>query len=140
LRFKLILLHPLTQFKALVEQHVDELAEIASAEHGKNVFECKQSIAKGNETVEYACCLPQLIQGRNLQVSSGVTCQDSKEPLGVVAAIVPFNFPFMVPMWTIPISIGMGNTVVLKPSEKVGACVRLFGFLRASPSLPVSQS
>ena len=76
-------------------------------------------VAKGNETVEYACSLPQLAQGRSLQVSGEVTCIDRRDPLGVVASIVPFNFPFMVPMWTVPIALVMGNTVVLKPSEKV---------------------
>lgn len=76
-------------------------------------------MAKGNETVEYACSLPQLAQGRSLRVSGNVDCLDRRDPLGVVACIVPFNFPFMVPMWTVPIALVMGNTVVLKPSEKV---------------------
>jgi malonate-semialdehyde dehydrogenase (acetylating)/methylmalonate-semialdehyde dehydrogenase len=76
-------------------------------------------VAKGNETVEYACSLPQLAQGNVLKVSSAVTCEDRRDPLGVIASIVPFNFPFMVPMWTVPIALVMGNTVVLKPSEKV---------------------
>lgn len=76
-------------------------------------------VAKGNETVEYACSLPQLAQGRTLKVSGEVTCIDRRDALGVVASIVPFNFPFMVPMWTVPIALVMGNTVVLKPSEKV---------------------
>lgn len=76
-------------------------------------------VAKGNETVEYACSLPQLAQGRILEVSGDVHCIDRRDPLGVVASIVPFNFPFMVPMWTVPIALVMGNTVVLKPSEKV---------------------
>lgn len=76
-------------------------------------------MAKGNETVEYACSLPQLAQGNVLKVSGAVTCVDRRDPLGVIASIVPFNFPFMVPMWTVPIALVMGNTVVLKPSEKV---------------------
>ena len=76
-------------------------------------------VAKGNETVEYACSLPQLSQGKIIKVSSQVTCTDHRAPLGVVASIVPFNFPFMVPMWTLPIAIAMGNTMILKPSEKV---------------------
>lgn len=76
-------------------------------------------MAKGNETVEYACSLPQLAQGGSLKVSGAVTCVDRRDPLGVIASIVPFNFPLMVPMWTVPIALVMGNTVVLKPSEKV---------------------
>lgn len=73
----------------------------------------------GNETVEWSTSLPQLATGKILEVSKGITCYDHRAPLGVVAAIVPFNFPFMVPMWTIPISLTMGNCVILKPSEKV---------------------
>ena len=76
-------------------------------------------VAKGNETVEYACSLPQLAQGKTLKVSTQVTCSDHRTPLGIVASIVPFNFPFMVPMWSMPIAIAMGNTMILKPSEKV---------------------
>jgi malonate-semialdehyde dehydrogenase (acetylating)/methylmalonate-semialdehyde dehydrogenase len=68
--------------------------------------------------VEWSCSLPQLAQGKVLQVSRGVTCSDSREPLGVVASVVPFNFPIMVPMWTIPIALTMGNCMILKPSEK----------------------
>jgi malonate-semialdehyde dehydrogenase (acetylating) / methylmalonate-semialdehyde dehydrogenase len=81
--------------------------------------EALADVAKGNETVEYAMSLPQLTQGKVLEVSRGVTCQDVRKPLGVVASIVPFNFPFMVPFWTLPIAITMGNCMILKPSEKV---------------------
>ena len=81
--------------------------------------EALADVAKGNETVEYACSLPQLMQGRIDKVSSAVTCQDRRDALGVVVSIVPFNFPFMVPHWTIPLALVTGNTIVLKPSEKV---------------------
>ena len=94
------------------------------------------AVAKGNETVEYACSLPQLVQGRSLQVSSQVTCVDRRDPLGVVASIVPFNFPFMVPMWTIPIALVMGNTVVLKPSEKVPLTMRRVAELFVQAGIP----
>lgn len=97
----------------------DELADLVVLENGKNKMEALASVLKGNETVEYACSLPQLAQGRTLQVSRGITCQESRDPLGVVASIVPFNFPIMVPMWTVPIALTMGNCVILKPSEKV---------------------
>lgn len=107
------------KFHALVGQHAQELAELIVKENGKNITEALADVAKGNETVEYACSLPQLAQGKTLQVSGGVTCTDRRDPLGVVASIVPFNFPFMVPMWTVPIALVMGNTVILKPSEKV---------------------
>jgi malonate-semialdehyde dehydrogenase (acetylating) / methylmalonate-semialdehyde dehydrogenase len=76
----------------LIQQHSDELAAIIVQENGKNMTEALADVAKGNETVEYACSLPQLAQGRNLQVSTQVYCQDQRQPLGVVASIVPFNF------------------------------------------------
>lgn len=109
----------LLRFHALVQQHASELAALIVQENGKNLTEALADVAKGNETVEYACSLPQLAQGRKLQVSGQVYCEDRRNPLGVVASIVPFNFPFMVPMWTTPIALVMGNTMVLKPSEKV---------------------
>uniref|UniRef100_M4BTS9 methylmalonate-semialdehyde dehydrogenase (CoA acylating) n=1 Tax=Hyaloperonospora arabidopsidis (strain Emoy2) TaxID=559515 RepID=M4BTS9_HYAAE len=99
--------------------HPDELVDLVVLENGKNRTEALASIMKGNETVEYACSLPQVVQGRTLQVSRGITCQEVRDPLGVVACIVPFNFPIMVPMWTIPIALTMGNCVILKPSEKI---------------------
>lgn len=107
------------KFHSLMVQHQEELADLVVKENGKNRTEALASVLKGNETVEYACSLPQLVQGRTLLVSRGITCQEVRDPLGVVACIVPFNFPIMVPMWTIPIALTMGNCVILKPSEKV---------------------
>jgi len=107
------------KFHSLVRTHAKELAEMIVKENGKNLTEALADVAKGNETVEYACSLPQLMQGKIDRVSTEVTCQDRRDPLGVVASIVPFNFPFMVPMWTLPIALVTGNTIVLKPSEKV---------------------
>jgi malonate-semialdehyde dehydrogenase (acetylating) / methylmalonate-semialdehyde dehydrogenase len=112
------------KFHALVQAHAKELAELIVLENGKNVVEALADVAKGNETVEWACCLPQVAQGNVLRVSSEVTCEDRRTPLGVVASIVPFNFPLMVPMWTVPIALVLGNTVVLKPSEKVPLTMR----------------
>lgn len=89
------------------------------SEHGKTYGEALGSIQKGNETCEWATSIPQVIQGRTQEVSGGVTCSESRESLGVVACIVPFNFPIMVPFWTLPIAIAAGNCVILKPSEKV---------------------
>lgn len=109
----------LLKFHQLLVDHEEDLAKCIVQEHGKSISEARAEVQKGNETVEYACSLPQIASGRILEVSRGVTCQDSKEPLGVVGMIVPFNFPLMVPMWTLPIAIGCGNTVVMKPSEKV---------------------
>jgi len=107
------------KFHSLIRQHAQELAELIVQENGKNITEALADVAKGNETVEYACSLPQLAQGKQLQVSGQVSCCDERRPLGVVVSIVPFNFPFMVPMWTFPIALVMGNCMILKPSEKV---------------------
>jgi acyl-CoA reductase-like NAD-dependent aldehyde dehydrogenase len=107
------------KFHALIRDNAQELANLIVQENGKNMTEALADVAKGNETVEYACSLPQLAQGNTLQVSSQVYCADRRDPLGVVASIVPFNFPFMVPMWTTPIALVLGNCVILKPSEKV---------------------
>ncbi|KAJ1921334.1 hypothetical protein H4219_000650 [Mycoemilia scoparia] len=105
-------------YNALTE-HMDELADLIVKEHGKNKTEAIGEVQKGLETLEYAISLPQLVQGKVEDVSRGVQCRDERVALGVVASIVPFNFPFMVPFWTLPIAIGCGNTMVLKPSEKV---------------------
>lgn len=86
------------KFHALVRDHAHELAALIVQENGKNLTEALADVAKGNETVEWACSLPQMAQGKSLKVSSQVTCMDRRDPLGIVASIVPFNFPFMVPM------------------------------------------
>jgi malonate-semialdehyde dehydrogenase (acetylating)/methylmalonate-semialdehyde dehydrogenase len=107
------------KFHGLVDKHSPELAALVVKENGKNLVEAAADVAKGNETVDWSCGLPEFAAGRILEVSRGITCKDERIPLGVVAAIVPFNFPAMVPMWTIPIALTMGNCVILKPSEKV---------------------
>ncbi|RKP06148.1 Aldehyde/histidinol dehydrogenase [Thamnocephalis sphaerospora] len=107
------------RFHQALQAHEDELAELVVLEHGKTKEEALGSVRKGIETVEYAIGLPQIAAGRVAEVSRGVTCQERRDAVGVVVSIVPFNFPIMVPMWTLPISVGCGNTVVLKPSEKV---------------------
>lgn len=107
------------RFQYLMETHAEELAQLVVRENGKNIAEARASVAKGNETVEWACGLPQMAQGKILQVSRGVTCSDMREPIGVVASVSPLNFPIMCPMWTIPIALTAGNCVILKPSEKV---------------------
>lgn len=104
---------------ALIRDNAHELADMIVKEHGKTKAEALGDVAKGNETVEYACSMPQLIAGDVLEVSKGIECRSYNIPLGVVASIVPFNFPAMVPFWTIPIALACGNVVILKPSEKV---------------------
>jgi methylmalonic acid semialdehyde dehydrogenase len=103
----------------LIQDNADELAGLIVEENGKNLTEALADVAKGNETAEWATGLPTVAPGRKLEVSRGINCEEHRRPLGIVGAIVPFNFPLMVPFWTIPISLTMGNCVILKPSEKV---------------------
>ena len=107
------------RYKYLLEKHVKELSELCSEENGKIYSESVAEIEKCIELTEFATSLPQLITGEVLEVSRGVECRTEKVALGVVASIVPFNFPSMVPNWTIPNAIALGNCMIMKPSEKV---------------------
>lgn len=126
----------LFKMHALVRDNTDKIADLIVLEHGKTKVEAVGSVAKGNETLEYACSMPQLIPGKVLEVASGVECKDYREPLGVVASIVPFNFPAMVPMWTLPIAIATGNTLIIKPSEKVPLTIAFMVSLFKQAGLP----
>jgi malonate-semialdehyde dehydrogenase (acetylating)/methylmalonate-semialdehyde dehydrogenase len=107
------------RYKYLLEKHLKELAELVQEENGKTYSEAAAEVEKSIELTEFACSLPQLVTGEVLEVSRGVECRTEHVPLGVVASIVPFNFPSMVPNWTIPNAIALGNCMILKPSEKV---------------------
>ncbi len=107
------------RYKYLLEKHSRELAELVQEENGKTYAEALAEVEKSIELTEFATSLPQLITGEVLEVSKGVECRTEHVPLGVVASIVPFNFPSMVPNWTIPNAIALGNCMILKPSEKV---------------------
>jgi malonate-semialdehyde dehydrogenase (acetylating)/methylmalonate-semialdehyde dehydrogenase len=107
------------RYKALLERHLDELSALVTEEHGKVKGEADAEILKNIELVEFACSLPQMAAGEVLEVSKGVECRLERRPLGVVAAISPFNFPSMVPHWTFPNAIALGNAFILKPSELV---------------------
>ncbi|MFC1561437.1 CoA-acylating methylmalonate-semialdehyde dehydrogenase [candidate division KSB1 bacterium] len=109
----------LHNIRSLMKKHIDELAQLCTHENGKTVDESKAGIAKGIELIEFAASLPHTIGGPNLEVSDGIECKMVRVPLGVTASITPFNFPVMVPMWSIPLTIGCGNTFILKPSEQV---------------------
>jgi len=124
------------KFHALVESRKDELINLIMLENGKNRVEAAGDVAKGLETVEWACSMPQLAYGRHLTVSSGITCHEIRDPVGVVASIVPFNFPFMVPFWTLPIALVAGNCVILKPSEKVPMTMALAAELLFEAGVP----
>lgn len=119
------------RYKYLLEKHMDELAKLCSEENGKTYSESIAEIEKSVELTEFATSLPQLITGEILEVSKGVECRTEHVPLGVVASIVPFNFPSMVPNWTIPNAIALGNCMIIKPSEKVPlSCGRLAELLK----------
>ena len=107
------------RYKRLMEDHADELASLIHKENGKIMSEAMAEIEKSIEVTEFACSMPQLIAGEILEVSRGVECRIDRYPVGVVACITPFNFPAMVPNWTIPNALVLGNTMVLKPSEQV---------------------
>ncbi|SDU36579.1 CoA-acylating methylmalonate-semialdehyde dehydrogenase [Halopseudomonas salegens] len=109
----------LFRFKALLEQHADELAELITREHGKVFDDAKGELTRGLEVVEFACGIPHLLKGEHSeQVGGGVDAWSTNQPLGVVAGIAPFNFPAMVPMWMFPIALACGNSFIMKPSEK----------------------
>lgn len=109
----------LYRLKALMERDLDELCWLVSHENGKTYAEGKGDVEKGIECVEFAASLPMMADGGQLDVSRGVNCRVTHEPLGVVAGIVPFNFPVMVPLWMAPNAIMAGNAFILKPSEVV---------------------
>ena len=107
------------RYKTLLELHLTELGALVTEEHGKVKAEAEAEILKAIELTEFACSLPQIAVGEVMEVSRGVECRLERHPLGVVASINPFNFPSMVPHWSFPNAIALGNTFVLKPSEQV---------------------
>ena len=107
------------RYRQLLEKNRNELAELVKIENGKTLSEAFAEIDKSMELTEFACSMPQLISGELLEVSKGVECRIDRYPIGVVACITPFNFPNMVPNWTIPNALALGNTMVMKPSEQV---------------------
>jgi len=119
------------KYKTLLEKHLKELALLCSEENGKTYGESVAEIEKSIELTEFATSLPQLVTGELLEVSRGVECRTEHVALGVVASIVPFNFPSMVPNWTLPNAIALGNCMIMKPSEKVPlSCGRLAELLK----------
>jgi malonate-semialdehyde dehydrogenase (acetylating)/methylmalonate-semialdehyde dehydrogenase len=124
------------KYKYLLEKNLQELAALVSEENGKTPGEATAELEKCVELTEFACSLPQLVTGEVLEVSKGVECRTEHVPLGVVASIVPFNFPSMVPNWTIPNAIALGNCMVIKPSEKVPLSVGRLAQLLKEAGLP----
>ncbi|MFK5879554.1 MAG: CoA-acylating methylmalonate-semialdehyde dehydrogenase [Flavobacteriaceae bacterium] len=107
------------RYRALLERDMDELTKLVQLENGKTYGEAKAEVEKSMELCEFAVSLPQIVVNEVQEVSKGVECRIERKPLGVVASISPFNFPNMVPHWTIPNALVLGNTMVMKPSEVV---------------------
>lgn len=124
------------RYKALLEKHIDDLAALITEENGKIASEARAEILKAAELCEFACSLPQIATGEVLEVSRGVECRIERFPLGIVAGITPFNFPNMVPHWSIPNAIALGNCFILKPSELVPLSAGRTAELLAEAGLP----
>ncbi len=124
------------RYKFLLEKNMDELAKLVQEENGKTYSEAVAEVEKSIELTEFACSLPQLVTGEVLEVSKGVECRTEHVPLGVVASIVPFNFPSMVPNWTLPNAIALGNCMIMKPSEKVPLSTARLALLLKEAGLP----
>ena len=124
------------RYRALLERQRDELTDLISEEHGKIRSEAEAEVLKAIELTEFACSLPQIVTGEVLEVSRGVECRTDRHPIGVVASIVPFNFPSMVPHWTIPNAIALGNCMILKPSELVPLSAGRIAELLTEAGLP----
>ncbi len=127
----------LFRMKAVLVRHFDEIARTISLENGKTLAEARAELQRGVENVEVASGIPTLMQGYNSEdVASGIDEIMIRQPLGVVAAITPFNFPAMIPFWFLPYAIACGNTFILKPSERVPLTMKLVFELFAELDLP----
>jgi malonate-semialdehyde dehydrogenase (acetylating) / methylmalonate-semialdehyde dehydrogenase len=127
----------LFRFKGLLEEHFDELRDLVTLENGKDARDAAGEVRRGIEVVEFACGMPTLLMGETVRdVARGVDNASYRYPLGVVAAITPFNFPCMVPLWTLPVAIGAGNAYILKPSERTPLSAVRLGELLAEAGLP----
>lgn len=124
------------RFRELMLKHTDRIAQTAASESGKTVAEARAGLLKGLEVAEFALSLQNMDSGGLMEVSRGVTCQSTREPLGVVVGIAPFNFPAMVPLWMYPIAITLGNCFILKPSEKVPLTTQIVGELAVEAGFP----
>jgi malonate-semialdehyde dehydrogenase (acetylating)/methylmalonate-semialdehyde dehydrogenase len=130
-------IQPLFKLKQLLEDHIDDFGRIITQENGKTFAEAKAEMRRAIENVEVACGIPMMMQGYNLEdVARGIDEMMIRQPLGVVAAITPFNFPGMIPFWFLPYAIACGNTFVLKPSERVPLTMKLAFELLEQSGLP----
>ncbi len=123
-------------FRNILLRDLDKISHLKASESGKTFGEGKAGLLKGIEVLEFALSLQNLDMGGHLEVSRGVTCEYRRKPKGVVASITPFNFPAMVPMWTIPISLTLGNAYIWKPSEKTPLTAMLVANALKEAGLP----
>jgi malonate-semialdehyde dehydrogenase (acetylating)/methylmalonate-semialdehyde dehydrogenase len=126
----------LYNYRQLLKENRDELAEINHTENGKSMEEAYAGIDKSIELTEFACSIPQIVSGKTQEVSRGVTCWTERVPVGIVASIAPFNFPLMVPHWTVPNAVALGNAMILKPSELTPVSARRMAELWKEAGLP----
>src|SRR6201998_1164058 len=130
-------IQPLFKLKMLLEDHLDDIARIITQENGKTFTEAKAEMRRAIENVEVACGIPMMMQGYNLEdVARGIDEMMIRQPIGVTAAIVPFNFPGMIAFWYLPYAIATGNTFILKPSERVPLTMRYVYELLEKTGLP----
>jgi len=130
-------IQPLFKLKQLLEEHVDDISRLITQENGKTFTEAKAEMRRAIENVEVACGIPMMMQGYNLEdVARGIDEMMIRQPLGVVAAIVPFNFPGMIAFWFLPYAIATGNTFIIKPSERVPLTLRYIFELLEKTGLP----
>jgi malonate-semialdehyde dehydrogenase (acetylating)/methylmalonate-semialdehyde dehydrogenase len=123
--------------KALLDRHMDELAAIVTAEHGKVLDDARGSVTRGMEVVEFAAGIPQVLKGEYSEgVARGVDSYSFRQPLGVCTGVGPFNFPAMIPLWMAPVAIACGNTFVMKPSERVPSLALRLAELFTEAGLP----
>ncbi len=126
----------LFNYRNLLQKYREELTELIHLENGKIRSEAEAEVDKAIELTEFAVSLPQIIPGEILEVSKGVDCKTERISLGVVASITPFNFPCMVPNWTIPNVIALGNCMILKPSEHVPLTANKLASMLKEAGLP----
>jgi malonate-semialdehyde dehydrogenase (acetylating)/methylmalonate-semialdehyde dehydrogenase len=114
------------KYQELLKQNQDDIANMISREHGKSVIDAKGDIFRGYEVVEHAASFNSLAMGETVEnVAKNVDIYSFRKPLGVCAGICPFNFPAMIPLWMYPLAITLGNTFVIKPSEKVAGTAEI---------------
>jgi malonate-semialdehyde dehydrogenase (acetylating)/methylmalonate-semialdehyde dehydrogenase len=125
---------PLFQLKALFEKHFDDVARTVTREHGKTLDESRGSVRRAIDNVDLSLGAPTRLMGDSLEdIAAGIDCHTVRQPLGVFAAITPFNFPAMVPLWFLPHAVACGNTFIVKPSERVPLSqVRIFELMHDS--------